>query len=137
MYASSTGKKYREQQTVEGGYVAMVGNTIFDYKNPNDLVINNSRGAPEIDDFKAIFQIEKKMGRFTLPISKMDDKEYMARLVTGAFEAGLTPHGAFRLEEKDIQKLSPETKRRYQKQLHDYDIKTAQTRKILNRRLTK
>jgi hypothetical protein len=57
----------------------------------------------------------------------------MARLITGAFEAGLTPRGQFRLQEKDLQKLNPETRKKYQNQMQIYDIKLLKQREKIKK----
>ena len=128
-YAQASGKSYKELNTLKGEYRACVGNTFFDYRNPDDLVVNCSNGNPSIDDFKAIFKIERNLGRRSLPIGNMNNKEYQARLIAGAFEAGIVPSGAIKLSEADIQKLSPETQSRYQEQIQIHENKLAQRKK--------
>jgi len=132
-YAKLSNKEYKELRAVSGGYRASVGNTIFDYHNPNDLVISNSNGVPSIDDFKTIFTIEKKSGRMIMPIENISNKEYMARLIIGAFEAGLALKGNFKIPEKEVQKLSPDTKKKYQEHIKAYELKIAKRQEMIKK----
>ena len=136
-YAKLSNKEYKELTAVSGGYRASIGNTIFDYHNHNDLVISNSKGVPSIEDFKAIFKIEKKSGRMTMPIENISNKEYMARLIIGAFEAGLSLRGNFKLSEKEMLKLNPETKKKYQEHIRAYDLKIAKRQEMIRKSLQK
>ena len=136
-YAKLCNKGYKELHAVSGGYRASVGDTIFDYHNPNDLVISNSKGVPSISDFKAIFKIEKKSGRMTMPIENISNKEYMARLIVGAFEAGMVLRGNFKLSEKDMQKLNPETKKKYQEHIRAFDLKIAKRKEMIKKTFQK
>ena len=136
-YAKLSNKIYKEYTAVEGGYRASVGNTTFDYHNPNDLVISNSTGVPSIDDFKTIFKIEKKSGRMSMPVESISNKEYMARLIIGAFEAGLSIKGNFKLSEKEMQKLNPNTKKIYQEHIRAYELKIAKRQEMINKAFRK
>ncbi len=136
-YARISGREYKELKSVTGGYCAAVGNTIFDYRNPDDLVVKSSQGLPTIDDFKTILKIEKKTGRLSIPISNITNKEYTARLIIGAFEAGLTPSGQIHLAEKDLSKLEVDTRKKYQTHMQAHEMKLALQRKLIQKALAK
>jgi len=136
-YAKTSKKEYKELKAVTGGYRAAVGSTIFDYRNPDDLVVKATQGLPTIDDFKTIFKIEKKTGRISLPIGNITNKEYMARLIVGAFEAGLTPSGQIHISEKDLLKLNTDTRKKYHTYMQIYEMRLAQQRNLIKKAISK
>ncbi|MBQ8436858.1 MAG: hypothetical protein IJX20_04330 [Alphaproteobacteria bacterium] len=136
-YAKTSQKEYKELKAVTGGYRAAVGNTIFDYRNPDDLVVKATKGLPTIDDFKTILKIEKKTGRISLPIGNITNKEYMARLIVGAFEAGLTPSGQIHISEKDLVKLNTDTRKKYHTYMQIYEMRLAQQRNLIKKAISK
>ena len=127
-YAKRQNKPYKELPSVKGGYRALVGDTTYDYRNVDDLVISNSKGIPTLDDFKAILQEERRMGRNIMPLGEISSPEYKARLVLACDEVGIKPIGNIRIPKQDYGKLGLFTKIKYQKFIDKLDKSLAASR---------
>lgn len=130
-YAQKSKKSYSELPAVSGGYKAAVGDTIYDYRNEDDLVITSRKGVPGIDDFKAILQAERQLGRTVLPLGKIESPEYRARLVVACDDVGIKPVGDIRVKESDLGKLGIFTRVKYQKFIERLDKSVAAARASL------
>ncbi len=127
-YAQRQNKPYKELYPVKGGYRASVGDTVYDYRNVDDLVITNSKGVPSLDDFKAILQEERRLGRNIMPLGEISSLEYKARLVLACDEVGIKPIGNIRIPKQDYGKLGLFTKIKYQKFIDKLDKSLAASR---------
>lgn len=130
-YAQKSKKSYSELPAVSGGYKAAVGDTVYDYRNEDDLVITSRKGVPGIDDFKAILQAERQLGRTVLPLGKIESPEYRARLVVACDDVGIKPVGDIRVKESDLGKLGIFTRVKYQKFIERLDKSVAAARASL------
>ena len=130
-YAKRQNKPYKELPSVKGGYRALVGDTTYDYRNVDDLVISNSKGIPTLEDFKAILQEERRMGRNIMPLGEISSPEYKARLVLACDEVGIKPIGNIRIPKQDYGKLGLFTKIKYQKFIDKLDKSLAASRAAL------
>lgn len=130
-YAKRQDKPYKELHPVQGGYRASVGDTTYDYRNVDDLVISNSKGIPTLEDFKAILQEERRLGRNIMPLGEISSLEYKARLVLACDEVGIKPIGNIRIPKQDYGKLGLFTKIKYQKFIDKLDKSLAASRAAL------
>ena len=130
-YAQKSKKSYSELPAVRGGYKAAVGDTIYDYHNQDDLVITNRKAVPGIDDFKAILQAERQLGRTVLPLGEIENPEYRARLIVACDDVGIKPIGNIRIKESDLGKIGLFTRIKYQKFIEKLDKSVAAAQALL------